>query len=206
MSARGKGPRRRPKGGLVGQALKAARAMDAARERDRDEEAARIAERVYATAIQVRGDTTYPLRVFAPLVAAAEEAAIGILIANEMRMTQESVAEVAGYLASGFINMTVGFNPAHFEEWRSGRLREKQEEVDGAAHAGPWEGEGGPVAEGASLEGTESGADQPRGGAGGSGARERGRDGGDASPAEGRPADGGEGDRSGGDPDPEAGP
>lgn len=173
MSGRRRGPARRGKGGLVGQALKVAREMDQRRTEARDAEAAAIAERVYAIAIQDKNAVPFnaPLAIYAPLALVAERSALAIAREHHLPETEEFVSALAAYFLSGLFNMVHGFNLGHFENWAAGRIKSMQEDIlegrgedAGPAAYGAGEGERGPGTGQAGEEGPQGGADEPRGG------------------------------------------
>lgn len=103
--------------GITNAALRAARAAA----RERDEEAAAIAQRVYNAAVELKtsGYDPLPLPVLAPLIVAAETAAPGSLRLAELPVTEADAREVAAYLVAGFREMAVMLDPKHFEAWRA---------------------------------------------------------------------------------------
>lgn len=104
--------------GITGAALRAAR-----RDRDRHDGSARtIAQRVYNVAHEAKtsgeaGDVS-PL-LWAPLVVAAEMAAVVVCKAGYVDDTEEMRQEVAAYFVAGFIAGAQRFDREHFEKWRS---------------------------------------------------------------------------------------
>lgn len=91
-------------------------------QRRRDAECAAIAGEVYNVAWELKHDgepEPLPLPVLAPLVAAAERVAPGVLQLAQLPVTEEMAREVASYLVAGFREMAVMFDRQHFEKWRN---------------------------------------------------------------------------------------
>lgn len=109
------GQRARGKG-IANAALRAARAAA----REHDEVAAKLAQRVYQTAVDLR-DERDALGVVHPVVqAAAEMAAPGVARLNGMDPRDPAlVADIAAYLVSGFREMVAVLNVEHFTAWRA---------------------------------------------------------------------------------------
>lgn len=110
---------RRARGqGITNAALRVARAAAM----ERDEQCADIARNVYNVARElklIRDVDALPLRVSAPLQAAAEQVAIGTAKMAGLDYRDEAVVlDVAAYLIAGFREMAVVFNVEHFNEWR----------------------------------------------------------------------------------------
>lgn len=103
--------------GITNAALRAARAAA----RERDEEAAAIAQRVYETAVSLKDERApepLPLAALAPLLVAAETVAPAVCKLAGLPVLDEMAHEVAAYLVSGFREMAVMLDPEHFEAWR----------------------------------------------------------------------------------------
>lgn len=103
------------RGGIATAAIRAARAVA----REQDDEAAQIAQGIYETAVEVKGERgVTPLYLLAAITYVAEQA--GPRVAAHYGLTGRE-EELSAYLAAGLFelhaNMVAAFNVAHFEEW-----------------------------------------------------------------------------------------
>jgi hypothetical protein len=102
---------------IAGAALKMARTAAA----QTDDELRDIAQLVYNIGRELKSNgeaDPLPLAILAPLMAAAEAVAPGVLRLAKLPVTEEMAREVAAYLVAGFREMAVMLDPEHFEQWR----------------------------------------------------------------------------------------
>lgn len=108
MSHQAKGGKVR-RGGLAERVQRVARVTEiAARLKDPDADA--IARHVYAVAVALKGTdvvSQIPLSVEAPLTAACETAATGILRREGMEVTPENVELATSFLIAGWMHMVI---------------------------------------------------------------------------------------------------
>jgi hypothetical protein len=175
--------RRARKGGVTNAVARAARAALA----EQDDEAAAIANHVYAIALEFRrqGATRMPLSVEAPLLAAAERAAQGVVLRDGLEMTEENVNDIANYLITVFREAVITIGADTLGQARAALAPrstkgETDERNDGraAAHGSPREGERDTASEGRDQAGDPDGRDLDRGSDRSSGVSDDGRLGG----------------------------
>lgn len=112
-----RGPGGRPRGKLAAKAARAARLASM----ERDPEAATIARNVYGIAVEIRGrGGQVPLAIEAPLVAAAEQAALAICLRDKIEPTDENVNNAAAYLVTVFRQAVISASPSTLALFRAG--------------------------------------------------------------------------------------
>lgn len=117
--------KRARKGGIANKAVRIAKAAAAAAQKEQDAEAATIAQRVYAVAMDpaVRA-VELPLQVYAPVRMASELAGVGLVRAYGLagppgsKEELEEIALAAAYMCEGFFAMLTELDREHYENWK----------------------------------------------------------------------------------------
>lgn len=106
------------KGGIANAALKVARRAQVAR----NEHAHEVAQAVYMAACEAGGDRD--AAVLAPVIVASELGAPGVALRLGLGNDADTLAHVAMFIMSGFVNGLVYSTRGDFDSWKKGLIVE----------------------------------------------------------------------------------